>query len=75
MVAALWAPAVHAEATENPSSTGQSETAAQPAVTPSAEAEVTTTDEEVPTVGTISVRCLAGKPLGVPQGTVQDIYL
>ncbi len=75
MVAVLWAPAVHAEATESTSSTGQSEAAAQPAVTPSAEAEVTTTDEEVPTVGTISVRCLTGKPLGVPQGTVQDIYL
>ena len=67
--AATAAPAVVAAVT------GQSEAAGNSVVTTSAEAEVTTTDAEVPAVGTIAVKDLVGKKLGVPQGTVQDIYL
>ena len=70
--ALLWGTAACADSAVEPAATvaaqGQSEAAGSPAVTPSANAEV-------PTVGTIAVKELVGKKLGVPQGTVQDIYL
>ncbi len=68
----MWGTAACADSAVEPAATvaaqGQSEAAGSPAVTPSA-------DAEVPTVGTIAVKELVGKKLGVPQGTVQDIYL
>ena len=70
--ALVWGSAACADTTVS----DQSEAAAVvAAVTPSAGAEVTTTDAEVPSVGTIAVKDLVGKKMGVPQGTVQDIYL
>ncbi len=70
--ALLWGTAACADSAAEPAAAvaaqGQSEAAGSPAVTPSANAEV-------PTVGTIAVKELVGKKLGVPQGTVQDIYL
>ncbi len=72
--ALVWGSAAAADVTI-PATPGQSEVAAVAAVTPSAGAEVTTTAAEVPAVGTIAVKSLVGKKLGVPQGTVQDIYL
>ncbi len=72
--ALVWGTAIGADTTAA-AAPDQSEAAAVAAVTPSAGAEVTTTDAEVPAVGTIAVKDLVGKKLGVPQGTVQDIYL
>ncbi len=65
--ALVWGSAAGA-APETTAVSGQSEVAAEAAATPSAEAEM-------PTVGNIAVKDLVGKKLGVPQGTVQDIYL
>ncbi len=47
---------------------GRTEAAAPAATRTSAEADI-------PAVGTMAVKDLVGKKLGVPQGTVQDIYL
>ena len=70
--ALVWGSATWADTAAEPAAAvaapGQSEAAGSTAVTPSATAEV-------PAVGTIAVKGLVGKKLGVPQGTVQDIYL
>ncbi|MBR2125529.1 MAG: hypothetical protein IJ943_02210, partial [Akkermansia sp.] len=75
--ALVWGSAARAENTEPAAvaAPGQSEASAPAEVTTSAPAEVTTSEAEVPAVGTIAVKDLVGKKLGVPQGTVQDIYL
>ncbi|MDO5472143.1 MAG: ABC transporter permease subunit [Akkermansia sp.] len=57
--ALMWEPVIAAETTTPPAT----EQPAPPAT------------EELPSVGTIAVKDLVGKKLGVPQGTVQDIYL
>ncbi len=79
MPALVWGSAACADTAAEPATTavatGQSEASVPAEVTPSASAEVTTTDAEVPSVGTIAVKDLVGKKMGVPQGTVQDIYL
>ena len=79
MPALVWGSAACADTAAEPATTavatGQSEASVPAEVTPSASAEVTTTDAEVPSVGTIAVKDLVGKKMVVPQGTVQDIYL